>query len=131
MPLRESWKRIVSKIKLELRALWYAYRDARTPWFARAWVALVIGYAFSPIDLIPDFIPGLGYLDDAILLPLGVTVALRLIPAEVMRDARERAAQPGQDKPVSVAGGVVIGLIWAAGLVLAGGAAYRFWQSWR
>lgn len=87
-------------LKTELKALQIAYRDPRTPWAARACVLLVVGYALSPIDLIPDFIPVLGYLDDLILVPLGLALAIRLIPAEVLADARQTAAQPAAPDPM-------------------------------
>lgn len=89
----EVWKERAKALKTELRALRIAYGDPRTPWFAKAWLLLVIAYAFSPIDLIPDFIPVLGYLDDLLLLPLGIALAIRLIPAEVLAQARQKAAQ--------------------------------------
>ena len=89
------WKDRAKKLKTEIHALLIAYRDPRTPWIAKAWVLLVIAYALSPIDLIPDFIPVLGYLDDLILLPLGIALALRLIPADIMAEAREKAGTTG------------------------------------
>ena len=96
-------------------ALYLAYRDPRVPWAARLVAAGVVAYAFSPIDLIPDFIPVLGYLDDLILVPLGILLALRLIPAPVMAEcrlkAREYLAQP---RPVNRLAAVVIVLIWLA-----------------
>src|SRR5689334_4591237 len=92
----EAWKERAKQLKTEIHALLIAYRDPRTPWAARLWVLLVTAYALSPIDLIPDFIPVLGYLDDLLLLPLGIALAIRLIPAEVMADARKRA---GQENP--------------------------------
>jgi uncharacterized membrane protein YkvA (DUF1232 family) len=80
---------------------------------------LVVAYAFSPIDLIPDFIPILGLLDDLLLVPLGIALALRMIPAEVLEDARERARQDlGPGRPVNWTAAVVIVLIWAAALAL-------------
>jgi len=113
-----GWAR---KLKAELYALYLAYRDPRTPWYARIVVACVVGYAFSPIDLIPDFIPILGYLDDVILVPLGIMLALRLVPTEVLADCRMRAAQELQaGKPINrFAAGVII-TIWiiAAALVI-------------
>ena len=83
-----QWAR---RLKHRLLALAVALRDPRTPWFARAAAVVVIAYAASPIDLIPDFIPVLGYLDDLILLPLGIMLVVRLIPAEVMKDALRTA----------------------------------------
>jgi uncharacterized membrane protein YkvA (DUF1232 family) len=78
-------------MKREILALYYAYRNPNVDWWRKAWLLLVVGYALSPIDLIPDFIPLLGYLDDAILLPMGIWVARRLIPAEIMEAARQEA----------------------------------------
>jgi uncharacterized membrane protein YkvA (DUF1232 family) len=113
MPFLANWQQRARQLKAETLALYLAYRDPRTPWIARLWAALVIGYAFSPIDLIPDFIPVLGYLDDLILIPLGVAIAVRLIPAEVMAEARQRAQNENQ-RPVSRGAAVVIVLIWLA-----------------
>lgn len=95
------WKHKARQLKIQVDALYLAYRDPRTPWYARVFTALVVGYAFSPIDLIPDFVPVLGYLDDLLLLPLGVKIALDLIPAEIMAEAREQAHQQSRaDKPI-------------------------------
>jgi uncharacterized membrane protein YkvA (DUF1232 family) len=102
-------------------ALYVAYRDPRVPWYARLVAALVVAYAFSPLDLIPDVVPVLGYLDDMILLPLGIALALRLIPAVVMMDSRARAdAILQQGKPVNKVAAFVIVLLWIALAVLAG-----------
>lgn len=107
------WKERARALKAETYALYLAYRDPRTPWYAKAFAALVVGYVFSPIDLIPDFVPLLGYVDDVVLVPLGVALALKMIPAPVMADARLHAHETLQaDKPVSrVAAGVIV-LIW-------------------
>src|SRR5437868_13035767 len=86
-----TWKERAREIKSELYALYLAYRDPRVPWYARAFAACVVGYAFSPIDLIPDPIPLIGYLDDLILVPLGIALALKMIPADVMAESRARA----------------------------------------
>lgn len=102
-------------LKQDVYALYLAYRDRRTPWYAKVFAGLVAAYAFSPIDLIPDFIPVLGYLDDLMLLPLGIALAIRMIPAEVMADCREKAAETTRDNhPVSWAAAAVIALIWIA-----------------
>jgi uncharacterized membrane protein YkvA (DUF1232 family) len=85
----DRWRERVRALKRELGALLLAWRDPRTLWYARLAALAVVAYAFSPLDLIPDAIPVLGYLDDLILLPLGIWLALRLIPREVMTDARE------------------------------------------
>jgi len=111
MSFKEDLRERINKIKTELLAVWYAARDARTPWYAKGLALLVTAYAFSPVDLIPDFIPVLGYLDDLILIPAGIALVIRLIPPEVMADARERA-KAGGEKPVSLAGGILIGLVW-------------------
>ena len=116
----EKVKQHARTLKKEVFALYFAYRDPRTPWYGKACAALVVAYAFSPIDLIPDPIPVLGYLDDLVLIPLGVVIALRLIPGEVMSESRARAEKELQDgKPVSWVGAVIIALIWIALAVLA------------
>ena len=86
-------KAAVHRLEAETFALYLALRDPRTPWYARAWCIFVIAHTLSPIDLIPDFIPVLGYLDDLLITPLGIWLALKLIPAQVMQAARAKAAQ--------------------------------------
>ena len=109
----ERWKQRARYLKVEVYAIYLAYRDPRVPWYARIFAACVVGYAFSPIDLIPDPIPILGYLDDLILIPLGVKVALTMIPANVMTESREKAQEiVRQGKPVNRAAAVVIIAIW-------------------
>ncbi|MBN2501978.1 MAG: DUF1232 domain-containing protein [Anaerolineales bacterium] len=116
----EAWKARARKLKSETYSLYLAYKDRRTPWYAKAFAALVVAYAFSPIDLVPDFIPVLGYLDDLILVPLGVALALKMIPTEVIEAARaEAATQMASGKPVNWVAGVIIVAIWVGGLVLA------------
>lgn len=110
----DSVKRWAARLKRDARALWLAYRDPRTPWYAKVVAAAVAVYAFSPIDLIPDFIPVLGYLDDLLIVPLGVALALRLVPAAVMAECRERAERELLEKPRSVVGAVVVVTIWIA-----------------
>ena len=106
-----AWKDRVRQLKTEVYALYLAYRDPRVPWYARAFAACVVAYAFSPIDLIPDFIPLLGYLDDLVLVPLGIALALRMIPPAVMTDCRARA-RVAADKPVNWIAAAVIVAIW-------------------
>jgi uncharacterized membrane protein YkvA (DUF1232 family) len=107
------WKTSAQKLKTETYALYLACRDVRTPWYAKVWAAGVLAYAFSPIDLIPDFIPILGYLDDLVLIPLGIWLALKLIPAEVMTEAREKAQQAaGSGKSAGVWGAAIVVFIW-------------------
>jgi uncharacterized membrane protein YkvA (DUF1232 family) len=117
---QERWRQRVRELTRGSYALYLAARDPRVPWYAKAVVALVAGYAFSPIDLIPDFIPVLGYLDDLLLLPLGIALAIRLIPADVWRDCLARAdARPAGCEPRSwIAAAIIIG-IWLAVLGLA------------
>jgi uncharacterized membrane protein YkvA (DUF1232 family) len=122
----ENFKKSLRALKSELAALYLAYRDPRTPWYARVAAILVIAYALSPIDLIPDFIPVLGYLDDLVILPLGIFIAIKLIPAEIMASAREKAASAEQVLPTGTAWGILIIIIlWLVGLGLVG------WLIWR
>jgi uncharacterized membrane protein YkvA (DUF1232 family) len=116
----ETWKQKARQLKAEVYALYLAYRDPRVPWFARVFTACVVAYAFSPIDLIPDFIPILGYLDDLILLPLGIKFALSMIPVEVMLESRAKAQQiMDEGKPVNWVAAAFIILIWLLFVVLA------------
>jgi uncharacterized membrane protein YkvA (DUF1232 family) len=109
----EGWKRRVEQLKTEIYAIYLAYQDPRTPWYARLWAAGVVGYAFSPIDLIPDFIPVLGYLDDLLIVPLGIALALKMIPAEVMVECRAKAQTAlANGRPVNRWAAVVIVAIW-------------------
>ena len=109
----ETWRQRARRLKTETYAVYLAYQDPRVPWYARTFAACVVGYAFSPIDLIPDFIPVLGYLDDLVLVPLGIALALRMIPRAVMAECRERAREAmRQGKPVNRAAAVVIIAIW-------------------
>lgn len=87
----QRFKARVDRLKKEIHALYLAYKDPRVPWAAKVFTAVVVGYALSPIDLIPDFIPVLGYLDDLVLLPLGIWLALKMIPSEVLEECRQKA----------------------------------------
>jgi uncharacterized membrane protein YkvA (DUF1232 family) len=113
-------------LKRETTALYFAYRDPRTPWYARAFSALVVAYLLSPIDLIPDFIPILGYLDDLVLVPLGIRLALKMIPQEVMADARKSADEPVQNKTIGVVFTLLILCGWALILFFILSAVYIF-----
>ena len=118
----QRWIQWARQLKTEVYAIYVAYRDPRVPWYARVFAACVVAYAFSPIDLIPDPIPILGYLDDLILIPLGIKLALSMIPAEVMAESREKAREIiRQGKPVKRAAAVVIVAIWLllAALIIA------------
>jgi uncharacterized membrane protein YkvA (DUF1232 family) len=103
-----AWAR---SLKRETIALYLAARDSRTPWYAKVVAGCVVAYARSPIDLIPDFVPLLGYLDDVVLLPLGIALALRLVPPEVLAETRLLAAE-SSSRPVSRSGMVAIVVIW-------------------
>lgn len=107
-------------------ALYLAARDPRTPWHAKAVAVLVTAYAFSPIDLIPDFITVLGYLDDLVLVPLGVLLALRLIPRDVMAESRDRAQATWKDGEFAVKrGAFVVVALWLVGALVIAALAWR------
>lgn len=109
----DKWKQHARQLKIEVYAIYLAYHDPRVPRFARIFAACVVGYAFSPIDLIPDFIPILGYVDDLIIVPLGVAIALKMIPASVMSEYREKAkTNIDQGKPVNRVAAIAIIAIW-------------------
>ncbi|HEX5276764.1 MAG TPA: DUF1232 domain-containing protein [Fluviicoccus sp.] len=109
------------RIKREALTVYFAARDPRTPWPVRLLALAIAAYAFSPVDLIPDFIPVLGYLDDLILLPLGILLVIRLTPEVVIADSRAKA-QLAADRPVSPAVAVVIVMVW-----LLSAAALGYW----
>ena len=111
------------KLKKEAYAIFIAARDPRTPWYVKALVFFVVAHTFSPIDLIPDFIPILGYLDDLIITPGGIWLAVRLIPPEVMAEARATAAARGVEGNVGRVGAILIILTW---IIAAVGAIYLF-----
>ena len=106
----KAWAR---RLKAEVYALYLAYKDPRVPWHARVFAAVVVGYAFSPIDLIPDPIPVLGYLDDLVLIPLGVALAVRMIPAPILAECREKAQERiDEGRPVNRVAAAVIVAVW-------------------
>lgn len=115
MTLR-SWAR---NLRRDVVALWIAARDPRVPWYAKALAGAVAAYALSPLDLIPDFIPVLGYLDDLLIVPAGIWLAVRLVPPALMLEFREQAARR-QGRPKSYAAAALVAAVWiaaAAGLV--------------
>jgi uncharacterized membrane protein YkvA (DUF1232 family) len=119
-PLLERLKVRAADLRRETYALYLAFREPAVPWYAKAFTALVVGYALSPVDLIPDFIPVLGYLDDLVLIPAGIALARRLIPAEVLADCRARAEKELAGKKLTSRwAGAVILLLWAGVLFLA------------
>ena len=112
IPLLKSWKEKAKKLKIELHALYLAYRDPRVPWYAKALIAAIMGYALCPLDLIPDFIPVLGYVDDIIIIPAAITLAIKMVPQDVLEECRERAqSEPFSKKNNWIAAGVIV-LIW-------------------
>lgn len=119
----KSWAR---GVKRDVHALYLASRDPRVPWYAKVLAMAVAAYALSPIDLIPDFIPVLGQLDELIILPLGLLLVIRLIPPEVMAEYRAIAADGS--KPVSRTAAVVIMCLWIVSIAAALWLGYRFWQ---
>ena len=107
--------RVTRNLKTETYALYLAMKHPRTPWYARAVAGCVVAYALSPIDLIPDPIPVLGYLDDMVLVPLGVAIVLRLVPAEVMVECRGQAEELVKKfKPKLWAAAIVVVATWLA-----------------
>ena len=118
--LIDDWKARAHQLKTEVYALYLAYKDPRTPWYARIFAAVVVGYAFSPIDLIPDPIPILGYLDDLVLIPMGVFLVLKMIPPDVASECRLKSREVlAQRKPVNKVAAAVIVIVWVGLAVLA------------
>jgi len=117
----QTWKRRAHEFKVQVYAIYLAYRDPRVPWYARIFAACLVAYAFSPIDLIPDFIPLLGYLDDLVLIPLGVAVVVKLIPTQVWTEYCETSRQAlAHGKPENRTAAVIIIIIWIAAALIAG-----------
>src|SRR5262245_41754445 len=106
----KAWARALRR---DVHALYFAGRDPRVPWYAKALAIAVAGYALSPVDLIPDFIPLLGYLDDVILVPLGILLVIRLIPPHILAEHRDRASRAGR-LPISHVSASTIVAIWVA-----------------
>jgi uncharacterized membrane protein YkvA (DUF1232 family) len=109
----ETWKRRARQLSAQTYTLYLAYRHPRTPWYAKVFAALIVGYVFSPIDPIPDFIPGVGLLDEIVVVPVGVLFATKMIPTDVIEECRDKAREVAEgEKPVSrVAAGVVVA-VW-------------------
>jgi uncharacterized membrane protein YkvA (DUF1232 family) len=120
----KDWAR---SVKRDAHAIYLAARDARVPWYAKALAFCVAGYALSPIDLIPDFIPVVGYVDDAILIPLGIWAVVRLIPPEVMAEHRATASLAAQ-RPSSRIAALVVILVWTVCIVVAAWLGYLHFE---
>jgi len=109
----KSWKIKSKRLKTEVYALYLASKHPRTPNYAKALAALIIGYALSPIDLIPDFIPVVGYLDDLILVPLGIALLIKIIPGDILEECKAKAeADLSRRKPKNWVAAIIIVLIW-------------------
>jgi uncharacterized membrane protein YkvA (DUF1232 family) len=119
----KAWAR---RIKQDGHAIYLASRDGRVPWYAKVLAIAIAAYALSPVDLIPDFIPVLGYLDDLIILPLGILLVVSLIPAEVMVEYRAKAAE-AMARPTSRAGMIAIILLWISSAVALAWVGYVLW----
>ncbi len=127
----ERWKHWAQQLKTELYAIYLAYKDPRVSWYARLFAACVVAYAFSPIDLIPDPIPILGYLDDLILIPIGIALAIKMIPPGVLAECREKAASVMKEgRPTNWVAAVVIISIWLLLAALAIRLVVRIAKKW-
>ncbi len=116
----EAWKQWARQLSAQTYALYLAYRHPRTPWYAKVFTALVVGYVFSPIDPIPDFIPGVGLLDEMVVVPIGILIAAKMIPRDVLEECREKARTVAEgEKPVSRVAAVVVVAIWLLCVALA------------
>jgi uncharacterized membrane protein YkvA (DUF1232 family) len=114
MALLERLRSRATLLKRQTLSLYLAARDPRTPWYVKALALAIVAYALSPVDLVPDFIPVLGYLDELVLIPAGIALVLKLVPAEVMADAEARAGDVlGAAKKTALWAAVVIVAIWA------------------
>ena len=112
MPVFEHMRQWARTLRRDVLALYLAARDSRVPWYAKAVAACVAVYALSPIDLIPDFVPILGYLDDLVIVPLGIWLAIRLIPPFVLEELRQAAMARYQQRPKSWVGAAIILILW-------------------
>lgn len=127
--MKGKWEKWISVLKQDTYALYLASRDRRVPWAAKIVLIVIVAYALSPIDLIPDFIPVLGYLDDMILFPLGIALAIKLIPDEVWEECKAEArTRLDSDLPRSRAAAIVIVMIWLATICLV---VWLVWSSLR
>lgn len=116
----ESWKRRARRLTAETYTLYLAYRHPRTPWYAKVFAALIVGYVFSPIDPIPDFIPGVGLLDEMVVVPIGILIAAKMTPSDVLAECRDKDREVERgEKPVSRVAAVVVVAIWLLCVALA------------
>ena len=117
--MRDRLRAWARQIKRDVHALYLAARDARVPWYAKVAAIAVAAYALSPIDLIPDFIPVIGYLDDLVIVPLGILLAVKLVPADLMMEFRTMAASADGERVVGKWGAAIIVMLWIVGVILA------------
>jgi uncharacterized membrane protein YkvA (DUF1232 family) len=130
MEMIERLKKWARYLKQGTTALYYAYRDPRTPWYAKGLTIFVVAHTLSPIDLIPDFIPVLGYLDDLLITPLGLALAFKLIPEQVLVDARQKAeAETFEASPLARTGTMIVIATWILGLVVLGAIIFKVLSS--
>ncbi|MBI4188422.1 MAG: DUF1232 domain-containing protein [Chloroflexi bacterium] len=118
MPNLKSWKEKVKQLHAEVYVLFLAFKDPRTPWYARVFMAMVLAYFLSPLDLIPDFIPVLGYVDDLVIVPAGIYLARKMIPGGVLEEYRQKARSEPVDNKFKWGGAVIIILVWILVLYL-------------
>jgi uncharacterized membrane protein YkvA (DUF1232 family) len=115
----KSWKTKSTQLKSEIHALYLAYKHPSTPWYAKVLAGLIIGYALSPVDLIPDFIPVIGYLDDLIIVPAGIALLIRIIPRDILEESRVKTQSDlSNRKPKNWVAAVIIVLIWLLAIYL-------------
>jgi uncharacterized membrane protein YkvA (DUF1232 family) len=115
----KSWKTKSAQLKSEIYALYLAYRHPRTPWYAKVLAVLILGYALSPIDLIPDFIPVIGYLDDLIIVPAGIILLIKIIPRDILEECRTKAQSTFLEKEQkNWVAAIIIVMIWLLAIYL-------------
>src|ERR687894_2898135 len=116
----QAWKRRARQLSSYTYTLYLAYRHPRTSWYAKVFAALIVGYVFSPIDPIPDFIPGVGLLDEMVVVPIGILIAAKMIPRQVFEECREKARDVAEgEKPVSRVAAVVVVAVWLGWVAVA------------
>ena len=116
---RERLRGWVGQITRDVHALYLAAGDPRVPLYAKVAAIAVAAYAFSPIDLVPDFIPILGYVDDLLIVPLGILLAVKLVPADLMLEFRNAAATADGERALGKWGATIVVILWLAGVILA------------
>jgi uncharacterized membrane protein YkvA (DUF1232 family) len=117
--VRDRLRQLARAVKRDVHALYLAAGDPRVPWYAKVAAVAVVAYALSPIDLIPDFIPVIGYLDDVVIVPAGILLAVKLVPAQLMREFRLRASGTEGERALGKRGAAIIVILWAFGLIAA------------